>query len=332
MRKSMTAIGVLSVLLLSGGLAQAQDPTPSGHPGDGVPDPAGRIAFGHYLGQSPDDVQVVALYAIDPDGSDLLQLTEGDSAQPAWSPDGTRLAFGKLEADGSWQIATIAADGSDLRVLTSGPGVSEVPSWSPDGTWIAYSHASTMPTDDSWHTSLYRVNADGSGARLLGGPDTFDTEPHISRDGSAVVFVRWTVDEGDWDSVLVIRDLASGDERVLPVTNDAPARPKWSPDGRWIIYHLATEYTDAVPRNQIERIAADGSGEPEILFAGTETQGGFKPAYSPDGTRVVFGCWDAAKHPGGAMCVADADFTDVTILLDLPGVEENHFSWGVATP
>ena len=44
----------------------------------------------------------------------------------------------------------------------------------------------------------------------------------------------------------------------------------------------------------------------------------------------MFGCWDAAT--GDAMCIADADFTDVTILLDLPGVEENHFSWGVAAP
>ena len=272
----------------------------------------------------------MALYAIDPDGSDLVQLTEGDSASPAWSPDGSRLAFSKLEADGSWQIATIAADGTDLQVLTSGSGVSEAPAWSPDGASIVYDYAPTMPTDDSWHTSLYRMNADGSEPALLGEPDTFDTAPRFSPDGSHVVFVRWAVDDaGDWDTLLVVRDLASGDERILPVGDGADG-PDWSADGRWIIYFLNQRWTDAVPRPQIERIAADGSGEPEVLFEGTELQAGFNPEYSPDGEHVVFGCGDAVRDDG--MCVADADFTTVATLVDDPKVNENHFSWGVAAP
>jgi hypothetical protein len=65
-----------------------------------------------------------------------------------------------------------------------------------------------------------------------------------------------------------------------------------------------------------------------VLYEGTETQGGFKPLYSPDGKQVLFGCVDATGDDG--MCLADADFTEVVTLVDDPTVNENHFSWGVA--
>ena len=48
-----------------------------------------------------------------------------------WRADGRRIAFDFFEPDGDEQIATMAPDGSDLRVITSGPGIHEVPSWSP---------------------------------------------------------------------------------------------------------------------------------------------------------------------------------------------------------
>ena len=96
--------------------------SPTANPGDGAPDPDGRIAFGRIVRDDSFFGQVVALWAIDPDGSDLVQLNEGNSGFPAWSPDGSRLAFTQYQADGTWQIATMAPDGSDVRVLTKGLG------------------------------------------------------------------------------------------------------------------------------------------------------------------------------------------------------------------
>jgi len=60
----------------------------------------------------------VELFAVDPDGSDGVRPTDGESAFPSWSPDGTRLASTLGLDDGSWQVATIAADGFPVRRAT----------------------------------------------------------------------------------------------------------------------------------------------------------------------------------------------------------------------
>ncbi|MGH9143733.1 MAG: TolB family protein, partial [Vicinamibacterales bacterium] len=60
-----------------------------------------------------------------------------DVRQPAWSPDGKRIAFQAYRST-TWQIWTVNADGTDLRAVTSGPYDDREPQWSPDGTQIAF--------------------------------------------------------------------------------------------------------------------------------------------------------------------------------------------------
>lgn len=306
------------------------EPSATSQPGDGVPDPAGRIAFGRITRQDPNFGQVIAIWAIDPDGSDLLQLNEGESAFPAWSPDGSRLAFTQRQADGSWQIATMAPDGSDVRVLTTDNVISEVPSWSPDGTWLAYDSSPTLPGGDGFHTTLWRIDADGSNPTQLGDPSTFDVEPRVSPDGTEVAFERLTFDGGIQRQALVVRDIETGVERVITAAGTAVEHANWSPDGAWLIYDVSPVLGGAVPNDQVERIAADGSGVPVVLFPATEQQGGFKPWYSPDGGRILFGCFMGGPASSDAACLMDADGSNVEILVN-SGEHENHFSWGPPT-
>ncbi|MBA2719316.1 MAG: PD40 domain-containing protein, partial [Chloroflexi bacterium] len=252
---------------------------------------------------------------------------------PAWSPDGTRLAYQLELPDASVQIATMARDGSDVHVLTSGPGIHETPTWSADGTWLAYGYSPVPCCSQGFHTVLYRIDADGSDPALLGEADRFDVEPKVSPDGRSIAFERLTSDAtGNQQNSMVVRDLASGLERAIPVAGMAVEHADWSPDGRWIVYDVSNALTQTVPKDQVERIAANGSGRPLTLLRATQTVGGFKPVYSPDGSRILFGCVGMNGRDDEAACVMDADGSNVAILVDDPEWNENGFSWGVAGP
>lgn len=301
------------------------------HPGDGVADPAGRIAYA-VVGRYDDAFGPIGtkMYAIDADGSDRVQLLDCDIIRPQWSPDGSRLAFTIGLDDGSWQVATIAPDGSDLQLVTSGSGINEIPSWSPDGSWLAYDSSKVAIDDPAFWVTLWRINADGSDSALLGDSDTFDTEPRLSPDGNQVAFVRWHP-EADWASELVVRDLASADERVVVPLGVPVEHPEWSPDGGSLVFNAADSSPD---RGTIYRLDLDApDAAPVVLLdrATGDRWGGVKPVYSPDGTRIVFVCVQGDEVDDG-ICVMDADGTNVTPLVDDPDVHENHPAWGVAAP
>jgi Tol biopolymer transport system component len=302
------------------------------HPGDGVADPAGRIAYaveGRYdEAFGPIGTQ---LYVVDPDGSDRVLLLDCDVIRPQWSPDASRLAFTIGLDDGSWQVATIAPDGSDLRLLTSGPGIHEVPSWTPDGDLLAYDSSDVGLDDPTFHTTLWQIGADGSDAALLGDPDTFDVEPRVSPDGSQVVFGRLHP-EADYAGEVVVRDIVSGDERVVVPLGVPVEHPEWSPGGSSLIFNAS----DSAPnKGTIYTLDLDAPEAAPVIVLDPSTGDGWmgvKPVYSTDGTHIVFVCRETDEPSDDGICVMDADGTDVTPLVDDVGVHENHPAWGVAAP
>ena len=73
------------------------------------------------------------------DGSERIRLTTDPDADfdPAWSPDGRRIAF-RTHRDGNEEVYVMNADGSEQRNASRSPGGDYSPAWSPDGKWIAF--------------------------------------------------------------------------------------------------------------------------------------------------------------------------------------------------
>jgi TolB protein len=76
-----------------------------------------------------------------PDGSDARALTKlgGDVLQPAWSPDGQRIAFSVKAGDSPlYELRTIGVDGKGIREVVPAANDTFGPSWSPNGERIAF--------------------------------------------------------------------------------------------------------------------------------------------------------------------------------------------------
>lgn len=99
------------------------------------------------------------------DGSGLQEITTADShdGDPAWSPDGRRIAFTRM-SEGNVDVFLMNADGSDVRRLTDHQGFDWDSSWSPDGEWIAF------VSDRGGNANLWMIHPDGSGLRQITRP------------------------------------------------------------------------------------------------------------------------------------------------------------------
>lgn len=100
------------------------------------------------------------------------QITDGDwdDTQPAWSPDGTQIAFvsarhADREFDTQSDLWVVAANGGEPRQVTKTAGARGAPSWSPDGSSIAHIHHPTWPSNGL----LTLAALDGSSETIVAG-------------------------------------------------------------------------------------------------------------------------------------------------------------------
>lgn len=285
------------------------------HPGDRIaipPGPAGgRIAFVSTHDGNPE------IYTVNPDGSGLARLTDSDSGDiaPAWSPDGTRIAFGcgiGPETDGGIRtvgpsdICVMDADGRRLVRLTNDPVSDGEPAWSPDGGRIAFRRAADIYTMKPDGTEITRLTTDDAASEPAWSPDgtqiVFTSRRDLGPDGIANPEIYLMNADGT-EALNLTRDLATED-----------GHPAWSPDGTRIAYD---SYPSAGGAVAVWLMDVDGSNKVRLSPApGNDSE----PAWSPDGTKIAFTRYGDNL---GDIFVRNVDGTGAVAVTNLPGFDQS---------
>jgi TolB protein len=217
------------------------------------------------------------IYRIDSDGFGLAPLSPVNvlAVSPAWSPDGSRIAYTQLGGEGPGAvILQSVATGTRVVVPTTHVGQNITPSFSPDGQRLIFSRMTEQAAN------LYAVNVPDlcCAERLTAGRFAENLSPVYSPDGRRVVFVSNRA-----GSPQIYGMGADGTDQELMVPFDYGAghsyAPDWAPDGTMIAFHRETGgnpqiYTYDLGTRQLRSRTSSGRNE--------------DPSFAPDGRHLVF--------------------------------------------
>jgi dipeptidyl aminopeptidase/acylaminoacyl peptidase len=234
-----------------------------------------------------------AIFVMDGNAKQGVQLTlPSDRAlEPAWSPDGSKIAF-RSDRDATSQIYVMNADGSNqIRITDTGGNFRPV--WSPDGSKIAFT------SDRDGNNEIYVMNADGSGPVNLSNHLADDGDPAWSPDGRKIAFRSNRDGDPVLSAIYVMNADGSAVTRLTVDLWSQPAQPAWSPDGSLIAYSGVWCGYSCV-RLILVASAVDGSiqyltlptqtsvVEGTLQWPTVECESHTEPAWYPEGRKLTF--------------------------------------------
>ncbi len=256
------------------------------------------------------------IFSMNPNGTNQVNLTNNSAfdSQPNWSPDGAKIVFVSNRASGGTnEIYTMNANGSSPTRLTNNSVNDETPAFSPDGAKIAFARSGQLFVMNADGTNVVQVTANASPGDKL--------HPSWSPDGTQLVFSR-NLGFGNIGIAVISSACNNCTAGIRVLNNGLPTdnfEPVWAIDGTIAFSNDQVDFADHSQPHTYLLDEYEFSVPPRRLV-NFDTPYFFTPAWSPDGTKLVY------LSSSAGLSTINADGTNPTSL----GISGNNSlpHWG----
>jgi len=241
---------------------------------------ASRIAYITKLGNR------FALQVADADGYNPQTVVSSNEPiiSPAWSPDGTKLAYVSFEKKKPIVFVQSLMSGS-RNMVANFKGNNSAPAWSPDGSKLA------IVLTYGANSQIYTIDVNGGNLKQVIKSSAIDTEPAFSRDGNWIYF---TSDRGGKPQIYKV-PVGGGSVSRVTFEGSYNVSPRFSPDGKSLVY---IRNDGGKFRVALQDLA---SGQVQLLSEGSQDE---SPSFAPNGRVILY----ATKAGGrGSLAAVSSD-------------------------